>query len=164
LSCFILLGVHWLLLLVEAFFLRGTYSWKVLRTKKALPFILDEKREKWLYACLIARAFIMVLQLFLGPLVDGLPFWFTALAIVLGFELFGMGFGALTTMFSIQALINTKRQRQYGPVESDSEIVNTEGENTSETNGKWYQNRMAVLVPVAILIGVVIGVIFYVRQ
>ena len=160
-SCFILLGVHWILLLVEEFFLHGPYVRKVLRTKKALPFILDEKHEKWLYACLIARAFIMVLQLFLGPLVDGLSFWFTSLAIVLGFELFGMGFGALTTMYSIQALINTKRQRKNGSVESDSEIVNTEVENTLAANEKWYKDRMAVLVPVAILIGVIIGVILY---
>lgn len=160
-SCFVLFCIYWVILILEQLFIHGPYVKSVFQTKKAPPFILDDKREKWLYILLITRALIMVLQLILGPLVDSLSFWFTALAMVLGGELFGLGFGALITMNSILALVNTKRKNQDGSQESDAASIDVKNCNATTRNARLYQTRMAVLIPIAILIGVVIGVVFY---
>lgn len=163
-SCFILLCIYWIILIIEQLFIHGPHVKKVLRTKSISPFILDDKHEKSLYIFLVLRAFIMVLQLFLGPLVDGLSFGFTSLAIVLGWELFGMGFGALITIHSIQTLINTKRHKQNGSTGNEAVDYKTDDGHPTEANKKWYRNQMAIIIPVVIFIGVIIGLIYYTKH
>ena len=164
-TSFILMGTYWIILVVESFGFHNIYARNIIKTKKVIPYTLTNKQEQCLIVLLSLRLLILVTQLVIGPLIDDFSIELT-LAIVLGAELFGFGFGAIVTITSVRAIINSRKRKTASELNGVSIMTthNILNDDTSRMSDIGFLAEWKWFLVVVFVVSLILGFLCYWSQ